>query len=132
MIESEACASATPSAIACSLASTAHRRRPEERGSIGAGRADPNLGFGNAELRYVDLVDQRLGTFGRPLLGIVQGGIDIVLPILPRQFVEQLDAVAVRIVDVDAVGHAVIDLPAELHSSALHEGQLLEPRFAVR
>src|SRR5712672_338545 len=111
---------------------TAHRRRPEERSSIGAGWAHSNLGSGNAELRHIDLVDKRFGTFGWPLLRIVQRSIDIVLPSFPRQFVEQLHAIAVRIVDVDAVGHAVIDLPAEFHSSALHKSHLLEPRFAVR
>ncbi len=30
------------------------------------------------------------------------------------------------------MGHAVIDLPAEFHSTTLHESQLLEPSFAVR
>jgi hypothetical protein len=41
-----------------------------------------------AKLRYIDLVDKRFGALGRPLLGVVQRSVDIVLPILPRQFVE--------------------------------------------
>jgi hypothetical protein len=51
-------------------------------------RLRPNSGPGSAKLRYIDLVDKRFGTLGRPLLGVVQRSVDIVLPILPRQFVE--------------------------------------------
>jgi hypothetical protein len=48
----------------------------------------PYSGPGGAKLRYIDLVDKHFGTLGRPLLGVVQRSVDIVLPILPRQFVE--------------------------------------------
>src|SRR6266542_5695678 len=55
----------------------------------------------------VGLVDQRLGTFRRELLGIVLGAVDVAFPDLARQLVEDLDPVAVGIRDVHAVRHAV-------------------------
>ena len=69
--------------------------------------------------------NQALGTGegARP----VKGSVDVALPDLTRQLVQHLNAVAVRIGDVDAVCHAVIDAAVELHALALQEGDLLQP-----
>src|SRR5262249_57780996 len=45
------------------------------------------------ECRHLDAVLQRLGPLGWQLLGIVQRRIDVALPDLARQLVEQLDAI---------------------------------------
>ena len=63
--------------------------------------------------------------------GEVQRGVDVAFPHFARQFVQQLDAVAVRIVDVEAVGHAVLDAAVELHATLLQIGELAQPRLAV-
>ena len=47
------------------------------------------------------------------------------------QFVKDFDAVAVRVVDVDRVGHAVVDAQVELDAPGLEEGNLLEPGVAI-
>src|SRR5712671_3933854 len=85
-----------------------------------------------AEARGVGAVDERLGTLARQVLEPVDTGVDVVFPQLARHLVEELDAVAVRVVDVDAVGHAMVDAPVELDTLALQEFELLKPRFAVR
>ena len=66
-------------------------------------------------------IDQRVGAFGRERLREVLRAVDVVLPHLARQLVEDLDAVPVGIRDVHAMGHAVIDAPEELH--ALRTGE---------
>ena len=69
---------------------------------------------------------------GRQGLEVVDPGIDVALPHLARQFVKQLDAVAVRVVDVDAVGHAVIDPHVELDPLGLQLRQFSDKGVAVR
>src|SRR6266436_2195474 len=85
-----------------------------------------------AEARGVGAVDQGLGTLARQVFEPVDPGVDVVFPHLARHLVEELDAVAVRVVDVDAVRHAMIDPPVELDAPALQEPELLEPGLAVR
>ena len=97
--------------------------------SYSAGAADGLLA---PKARAVGAVDQRFGTLARQVLEPVDRAVDVVFPHLARQFVEELDAVAVRVVDVDAVRHAVIDPPVELDALALQEGELLQPRLAAR
>src|SRR4029077_13166050 len=58
--------------------------------------------------------------------------LDIPAPDLARQLVEDLDAITVRVADVEAVGHAVIDAAVELDTLAAQKGELLEPGFAAR
>src|SRR4029077_10439972 len=94
------------------------------------GRGDGR--FLAAEARGVGAVDQGLGTLARQVFEPVDTGVDVVFPHLARHLVEELDAVAVRIVDVDAVGHAMVDAPVELDTLALQELELLEPGLAVR
>src|SRR6202022_3676449 len=84
-----------------------------------------------AEARGVGAVDQRLGTLARQVFEPVDTGVDVVFPHLARHLVEELDAVAVRVVDVDAVGHAMVDPPVELDPTALQELELLQPRFTI-
>src|ERR1700737_726594 len=74
-----------------------------------------------AEARGVGAVDQGLGTLARQVFEPVDTGVDVVFPHLARHFVEELDAVAVRVVDVDAVGHTMVDPPVELAPPALRE-----------
>src|SRR5271166_3876148 len=52
---------------------------------------------------------QRLRPFRRQRHVVIEGGVDVLLPYLPRQLVEQLDRVAVGIADIQAVGHAMLD-----------------------
>src|SRR6516162_7657795 len=85
-----------------------------------------------AKHRVISIVDKGLVAFGRQLLGMAEGALDIVAPDLARQLVKDLDAIAVRVADVEAVGHAVIDAAVKLDPLAAQEGELLEPRFAVR
>src|SRR3984893_1257158 len=85
-----------------------------------------------AEARGVGAVDQGLGTLARQVFEPVDTGVDVVFPHPARHLVEELDAVAVRVVDVDAVGHAMVDAPVELDPTALQELELLEPSLAVR
>src|SRR3984893_3625737 len=85
-----------------------------------------------AEARGVGAVDERLGTLARQVFEPVDTGVDVVFPHLARHLVEELDAVAIRVVDVDAVGHAMVDAPVELDPAALQELELLEPGLAVR
>src|ERR1700730_6242995 len=84
-----------------------------------------------AEARGVGAVDERLGTLARQVFEPVDPGVDVVFPHLARHLVEELDPVAVRVVDVDAVGHAMVDAPVELDPAALQELELLEPGFAI-
>src|ERR1700741_3195221 len=70
--------------------------------------------LGGAEHRVVRIVNEGLVAFGRHGLGVVDGALDVVAPDLARQFVQHLDAVAVRIDDVEAVRHAVVDAALEL------------------
>src|SRR3984885_7022091 len=81
--------------------------------------------------RLVDLVDQRRVAFGRQVLGVVERGVDIAFPHVARQLVEQLDAVAVGVADIEAAGHAVIDPALELDVAVLQEGELPQPRLAA-
>src|ERR1700730_11524002 len=67
-----------------------------------------------AEARGVGAVNQGLGTLARQVFEPVDAGVDVVFPHLARHLVEELDAVAVRVVDVDAVGHAMVDAPVAL------------------
>src|SRR5205814_7609464 len=83
-----------------------------------------------AEHRVVRVVDKGLVAFGRHRLGVVDGALDIVAPHLARQFVEDLDAVAVGVDDVEAVRHAVIGAALELDALRAQPGQLLQPRLA--
>src|ERR1700730_4441253 len=84
-----------------------------------------------AEARGVGAVDERLGTLARQVFEPVDPGVDVVFPHLARHLIEELDTVAVRVVDVDAVGHAMVDAPVELDPTALQELELLEPGFAI-
>src|SRR6202035_1258209 len=59
-------------------------------------------------------VDQGFGAFGRQGFPPIDRALNIVFPHLARQFVEKFDAVAVRIVDIDAMRHAMVDAPIEL------------------
>ena len=52
-------------------------------------------------------------------------------PDLTGQVVEHLDAVTVRVVDVDAVGHAVVDARVDLHTLFHEECDLLLPGLLV-
>jgi len=88
--------------------------------------------FALSEARRVGAVDERLGALGRQVLGPVDPGVDVVFPHLARHLVEEFDAVAVRVVDVDAVGDAVVDPPVELDPAALQEGELFEPGLPAR
>src|SRR5207253_4299941 len=83
------------------------------------------------EHRVVGRVDERLRPFGRQPLREVLRRVDVLLPHLARQLVEHLDAVTVGVLDVDAVGHAVVHAAQELHALLLEELDLLEPRLAV-
>src|SRR6516165_8458550 len=85
-----------------------------------------------AKHRVIGIVDKSLVAFGGQLLGMAEGALDIVAPDLARQLVKNLDAIAVRVADVEAVGHAVIDAAVKLDPLAAQEGELPEPRFAVR
>src|ERR1700730_10250923 len=77
-------------------------------------------------------VHQRRLPLDGKLLRVVLGAVDVVLPHLARQLVQDLDAVPIRIGDVHAMGHAVVDAPMKRHALALEKLQLLEPRLAVR
>src|SRR5206468_5549150 len=88
--------------------------------------------FRLAEARGVGAVDQGFGTLARQVFEPIDTGVDIVFPHLARHLVEELDAVAVRVVDVDAVRHAMVDAPIEFDAAALQEGELLQPCLAVR
>src|SRR5580704_9585796 len=54
-----------------------------------------------AEARGVGAVDERFGTLARQVFEPVDTGVDVVFPHLAWHLVEELDAVAVRVVDVD-------------------------------
>src|SRR6516225_11070132 len=60
-------------------------------------------GFLSAEARGVGAVDQGFGTFGRQVFEPVDTGVDVVFPHLARHLVEKLDAIAIRVIDIDAV-----------------------------
>src|SRR5439155_7297550 len=64
-------------------------------------------GRGLPEGRAVGAVDESFGALRRQVFEIVDRALDIVFPHLARQFVEEFDAVAVRVVDIDAVRHAM-------------------------
>src|SRR5216684_4436074 len=85
-----------------------------------------------AEFRVVGVVDKGFVAFGRHRLGVVERALDVLAPYLARQFVQHLDAVAVGVADVEAVGHAVIDPAVELDAVLAQPGELLQPGFAVR
>src|SRR5262249_10281585 len=85
-----------------------------------------------AEARRIGAVDQRLGTLGRQVFEPVDARVDVIFPHLARQLVQELDAIAVGVVDVDAVRHAVVDAPVELDALGLQECELLQPRLAAR
>src|SRR5437588_3115079 len=61
------------------------------------------------EDRGVGAVDEGFRALGWQVFEIVDCALDIVFPHLARQFVEEFDAVAVRVVDIDAVRHAMVD-----------------------
>src|SRR5947208_7658299 len=85
-----------------------------------------------AELRVIGVVDKGLLAFGRQLLGVAESTLYVLAPNLARQLVEDLDAVAVGVADIEAVRHAVIDAAVELHTLAAQKGELLEPCLAAR
>src|SRR5215472_8313309 len=128
-----------------SAAASSSRSRPLTPSGGGEGFSSPRLRervgvkelvrrsarwLSDAEARRVDAVDQRFRALGRQGFSPIDRAVDVVLPHLARQLVKELDAVTVRVVDVDAVRHAVVDAPIELDTSALQEGELLEPRLA--
>src|SRR4051794_25625038 len=60
-----------------------------------------------AEGRHAfDAILEGFGTFRRQGLGPIEGAVDVAFPDLARQVVDELDAVAVGVVDVEAMGHA--------------------------
>ena len=71
------------------------------------GLGDDGLGsrwlLGRPKDRVIGIVDKRLVAFGRQLLGMAEGTLDVVAPDLARQLVQYLDPVAVRVADVEAV-----------------------------
>src|SRR6266700_1506602 len=69
--------------------------------------------------RVLEIVLERRLALGRQSLEIIQARVDIAFPHLPRQLVEQLDAIAVGVADVDAVGDAVIDAHVKLDAARL-------------
>jgi hypothetical protein len=86
-----------------------------------------------AEARGVfQIVDQRFLALGRQQLEIVQAFVDVGFPHLARQFVQQFYTVTVGVVDIDAVGHAMIDAHVEFDAERLQMFQLLQPGVAVR
>src|SRR5206468_8772399 len=88
--------------------------------------------LGSPEFRVIRVVDKGFVAFGRQLLGMAEGTLDVLAPDLARQLVEDLDAVAVGVADIEAVRHAVIDAAVELHTLAAQKGELLEPCLAAR
>src|SRR5215471_20481940 len=83
------------------------------------------------EARHIGTVAESFSTFGRQLLGVIQGAVNVALPNFTRQLVEQLDAITVGIMNIKAVGHTMVDPAIELDATLLQERQLLEPRFPV-
>jgi len=69
----------------------------------------------------LQVVDQGCLTLSGKTFGIVQRGVDVTFPHLARQLVQHLNAVAIRVVNVDAVRHTVVDAPVEWNPSALQE-----------
>src|SRR6516164_5229048 len=114
-----------------------HRQPPVSGASTASSAAGP-LGSARRRLlfrakhRVIGVVDKGLVAFGGQLLGMAEGSLDVVAPDLARQLVKNLDAIAVGVADVEAVGHAVIDAAVKLDPLAAQEGELPEPRFAVR
>ena len=72
------------------------------------------------------------GALGGQDLEVVQRGVDVARPHLGREVVEDLDAVAVRVAHVDAVGHAVVAAQVERDPVGLQVVQLVQPRLARR
>jgi hypothetical protein len=63
---------------------------------------------------------------------VIERRLDVALPDLARQFIQQFDAVAVRIADIQAVRHPMLHPPVERDAPALQERELAQPRLAVR
>ncbi len=80
----------------------------------------------------VGVIGEGLVAFRRQSLGIIERALNVVAPHLARQFVQHLDAVAVRVADIEAVGHAVIDPAMELDPLFAQPSELFQPGFAVR
>src|SRR5262249_3347637 len=98
------CAGArAPSAPAAETPSTTPRNSRRE----GVTTA-PLHARGLAEARVLGTVGQGGVAVRRDPLGVVLRALDVVLPDLARQLVEDLDPVAVGILDVHAVRHAVV------------------------
>src|SRR5215471_3704173 len=87
---------------------------------------------GLAEGRYtLSAVLKSLRTFGGEVFHVVQRALNIVLPDVLGQVVHELDAIAVGIVDVEAVGHAVLDPAVEFHTFLLQVGEVLHPGLSA-
>src|SRR5258708_25961820 len=69
--------------------------------------------LGRAEMRVVGVVDERFVTFGRQVIGEIERALDVAAPGFPGCFVHHLDAVPVRVADIEAVGHGVVDPAVE-------------------
>src|SRR3989442_6325034 len=81
--------------------------------------AGDRRGRGRIEDGVVRAIDQGLLPVRGKQLDVVLCRVDVPLPHLPRQLVQHLDAVAIGIGNVHAVGHAVVDAPVERHPPAL-------------
>src|SRR5437764_12719977 len=86
---------------------------------------------GPAEMRVMRVVGEGRLALGRQILDEIERALDVVAPDLARQFVQDLDPVAVGITDIEAVGHAVIDPAVELDPLVLQPGELFQPGLAV-
>lgn len=89
-------------------------------------------GLGSEPCEVRRAIRQRLLSFGRYCDVVIQRGVDVALPDLARQFIQNLDTVAVWVADIGAMRHAVLDAPLEGDAVALQEGELLQPCLAVR
>src|SRR5262250_2005547 len=106
--------------IPAGLMSSTNRPRPRRsRGSSLRGMRAPIIRAGGvsrpassssslAEHRVVRRIHERLVALGRKTLAVVLRRVDV-FPILVWQLVEHLDTVTVRVRDVHAVCHPVID-----------------------
>src|SRR5262249_5379496 len=107
------------------------RTRPVDAPALLHGQPSGSGGLLGFEGWHLGAVREGLDALGRQLLGVIQRRVDIALPDLTRQLVEQLDAVAVGIVDVEAVGHTMVDTAIEFDAAQLQERQLPQPRFTA-
>src|SRR5258706_448534 len=83
--------------------------------------------FRRSEMLVVGVIGEGLVAFRRQSLGIIERALNVLAPHLARQFVQHLDAVAVRVADIEAVGHAVIDAAMELDALFAQPSELFQP-----